>query len=264
MGSGHVSWNARNNKSCEPAQSNPGSSSGDIGGESMSKSTLLVHPSFASRRGILQMGLLADHEQPVLALMYRTMHNLEFIEAHKRDDGPIEFIEARKSGDDRPFEVTQLINSFLAIVAHPWDQLLDKGKLKANVQSEIVLDCRFPTVPALPLPEQLKKAKPAQAESIGGLLRVIRNGVAHGNIELIDRHMLGELRDTYPLQRVGENDIAGIKVWNRCEGETNWITALSVSELRQFIYATLRLCENRNLWREDVRSMQGIRERVRA
>ncbi len=51
------------------------------------------------------MGLPNWHEQPVLLLLYRTMHNLYFIDQHKHHYGT--------------FEVTQLINSFLAVIAHP-------------------------------------------------------------------------------------------------------------------------------------------------
>ena len=41
-------------------------------------------------------------------LMRRTMMNLRFIEEQKQQNGP--------------FEVTQLVNSFLGALAHPWEQ----------------------------------------------------------------------------------------------------------------------------------------------
>ena len=44
---------------------------------------------------------------PVLDTMRRTMMNLAFLERHSAEDGP--------------FEVTQLINSFLGALAHPWE-----------------------------------------------------------------------------------------------------------------------------------------------
>jgi hypothetical protein len=62
------------------------------------------------------------HQQPVLLLIYRTIHNLEHIDRDKSHEGP--------------FEVTQRVNSFLAIVAHPWDQLLDKHKLETEVSPD--------------------------------------------------------------------------------------------------------------------------------
>lgn len=46
--------------------------------------------------------------EPVRDVMRRTMHNLRFIEAHHGPRGP--------------YEVTQLLNSFLGALAHPWEQ----------------------------------------------------------------------------------------------------------------------------------------------
>jgi hypothetical protein len=51
---------------------------------------------------------MMPHE-PVLDIMRRTMANLAFIEQRASTDGP--------------FEVTQLINSFLGALAHPWETL---------------------------------------------------------------------------------------------------------------------------------------------
>ena len=46
-------------------------------------------------------------EDPVRDVMRRTMFNLRFIEEHQEQNGP--------------FEVTQLVNSFLGALAHPWE-----------------------------------------------------------------------------------------------------------------------------------------------
>jgi len=43
--------------------------------------------------------------------MRRTMANLEFVEAH--------------SGPNGPYEATQLIDSFLGALAHPWETMGD-------------------------------------------------------------------------------------------------------------------------------------------
>jgi hypothetical protein len=51
---------------------------------------------------------MMPHE-PVLDMMRRTMANLAFIERNATSGGP--------------FEVTQLINSFLGALAHPWESL---------------------------------------------------------------------------------------------------------------------------------------------
>jgi hypothetical protein len=47
--------------------------------------------------------------EPIRDVMRRTMANLAFIERHKSDSGP--------------YEVTQLINSFLGALAHPWEDM---------------------------------------------------------------------------------------------------------------------------------------------
>jgi hypothetical protein len=54
-------------------------------------------------------------EQPVRDIMQWTMMNLEFIEAQPRDP---------RTG---PFEVTQLVNSFLGALAHPWIRRLPRS-----------------------------------------------------------------------------------------------------------------------------------------
>jgi hypothetical protein len=50
---------------------------------------------------------MMPHE-PVRDVMRRTMQNLQFVETHKDPNGP--------------YEVTQLLNSFLGALAHPWEK----------------------------------------------------------------------------------------------------------------------------------------------
>ncbi len=192
------------------------------------------------------MGRPRYHDQPVLLLMYRTIQNLEFIDHQRSHNGP--------------FEVTELINSFLAVVAHPWDRLLDKCKLEnVGVESATFRECGFPGFPALPV-----EGKAAEVNNACELLRVLRNGMAHGNMELLDRRTLRNLRQTGPLPRVTENEIAGISLWNRAgDGRINWRTALNVYELRQVLTAMMRLCEKRHLWIDEVRILQEQRDAER-
>lgn len=193
------------------------------------------------------MGLPESHEQPVLRLVYRTIENYEFIDRNKTSSGP--------------FEVTQLINSFLAVVAHPWDQLLDKDKLKqVGIESRRFKECGFPEFPSLPV-----EGTPSRADDAHELLRVLRNGLAHGNMQLLDRKMLRSLRQMGPLPRVAERDIAGIKLWNRASdmAPITWCTALNVYELQQILYAMKRLCEKRSLWKTEIRILQDRRDAER-
>lgn len=191
------------------------------------------------------MGLPRYHEQPVLCLMYRTIQNYELINQRKTHNGP--------------FEVTQLINSFLSVLTHPWDQLLDKKKIKdLRISDKRFVECRFPTFP--PVDQDVNSV---QIDNAYELLRVLRNGLAHGNIEILDRKALRRLRPSGPLPSVKERDIAGLKIWNE-KGEEpnvqiNWCTALNVHELHSSLYAMMRLCEKRSLWKAEVHDEQEKR-----
>ena len=48
-------------------------------------------------------------EEKTKEVIRRTMFNLRFVEKH--------------AGQDGPYEVTQLLNSFLGALAHPWEEL---------------------------------------------------------------------------------------------------------------------------------------------
>ena len=167
--------------------------------------------------------------------MYRTLHNLRFIEQNKRHTGP--------------FEVTQLINSFLAVLAHPWDQLLDKKKLAAlKLKDPAFVTYGFPTLPLLPF-----EGTPKSIATAEDLLGTVRNGMAHGNIELLNRSEFQGLRPHDPLPKVKEKEIAGLKLWNYKYKTTtmNWCTVISIFEMKQMLQAMRNLCEDRELWRPE-------------
>ena len=76
-------------------------------------------------------------------------------------------------------------------------------------------------------------------------------------MELLDRNALRRLRQSGPLPRVKEKEIAGIKLWNQNDnGAKTWCTALDIHELRQALDGMMRLCEKRSLWKEEVRILQ--------
>lgn len=97
------------------------------------------------------------------------------------------------------------------------------------------------------------------------LLRLLRNGMAHGNMELLDRKTLRTLRQTGPIPRVNEGEIAGIKVWNRKSDNApvTWCTALSIHDLQQILKGMVRLCEKRSLWKDDILIRQNQRDAER-
>jgi hypothetical protein len=135
---------------------------------------------------------------PIRDIMRRTIVNLKFIEQCAKPDGP--------------YEVTQLVNSFLGALAHPWEEM----------QSELM---------ALPLTEAARRGWPIIAkesptdrepQSLGDLTRVMRNGFTHGNI-----HFLGDAK----------GEIQALHIWNTDprSGERTWAAIISVEAARTFL-----------------------------
>ncbi len=88
--------------------------------------------------------------------------------------------------------------------------------------------------------------------------------MAHGNMELLDRKALRKLRQTGPLARVAETEIAGLELWNQNDGGiVTWRTALSIYELQQVLNGMMRLCEKRSLWKDEIRLDQDRRDAER-
>lgn len=191
------------------------------------------------------MGMPRYHEQPVLLLMYRTIINYDDIKLRASHGGP--------------FEVTQLINSFLAVVAHPWDQLLDKDQLAGlRLEERRFRECKFPTM------TRFQDETGKEADDAYNMLRLLRNSFAHGNMELLDRKQLRKIRPTGALPRVQEREIAGLHIWNTSKaGITTWATVLDVTEIEAALRAMMRLCEKRSLWKENVRLDHEQREKLR-
>ena len=130
-------------------------------------------------------------------VMERTMCNLEFIDKHKQETGP--------------YEVTQLVNSFLGALAHPWEELKSEFTQKTIKEAEkdgwpkVSKDC----------PED------EDPKHLGDLLRLMRNGIAHGNI-----HFLPD----------GDCEIDSIRIVNiDTSGHRTWGTRLTVRDMRQFL-----------------------------
>jgi hypothetical protein len=144
--------------------------------------------------------------EPVRDIMRRTMANLAFVEDNARPDGP--------------FEVTQLINSFLGALAHPWEAL----------QSELM---------ALPLSEATERGWPAlpkeretdrDPSSLGDLVRLMRNSFAHGNITFLPG---------------AKGEIKALCVWNThpSNRQRTWGAIVTVDDARTFLFRFAELAE---------------------
>jgi len=133
---------------------------------------------------------------PVRDVMARTIANLDFVRAHATDDGP--------------YEVTQLVNSFLGALAHPWE------RLRRDVARESIASATERGWP------RLEKERPEDVEprDLADLLRLVRNAFAHGNIE---------------YQSENGRDITHVRIWNERHGRRTWGTRLDIDTLRTFL-----------------------------
>jgi len=141
---------------------------------------------------------------PVLDMMRRTMVNLAYVERHSAKDGP--------------FEVTQLINSFLGALAHPWETL------KADLPSISLAEA---AAAGWPVPEQQGGRGPPP-ESLGELLRLLRNGIAHGNLSFLPD---------------GRGEIQAIRIENYDRRRLTWRGVISVQDMRALLHRFVALVE---------------------
>lgn len=147
---------------------------------------------------------MMPHE-PVRDLLRRTMANLKYIEDRSADHGP--------------YEVTQLINSFLAGLAHPWEEY--KQELKTRSIDDAIQD-GWPEL-------RKERADDVDPEHLGDLLWLVRNSFAHGNIE---------------FQSTGGNRITHLRFWNKNrKGKRTWGTVVPVSYLRRLLEKFAELAE---------------------
>jgi hypothetical protein len=135
---------------------------------------------------------------PVREIMLRTIRNLEFIEAHATVKGP--------------YDTTQLINSFLGAFVHVKERF----------------DQRVPTVAFPPpgWPPIQTNAPHARPQTLRQFVRLVRNGISHGNVEIR-----------------GGRRIDGIRIWNTAPRSRvrNWEADISEAELRQLLFAFVKL-----------------------
>jgi hypothetical protein len=138
--------------------------------------------------------------EPVKELMQRTMYNLKFIENLKDD----------KHG---PYEVTQLINSFIGAMAHPWEKSKWRKEL-TKITLEQAQQKGWPHI----VTEEGSRDTP---ESLEDLIRVIRNAIAHGNLDFV--------------RQPGVDEIEVVDLWNRGRGKDTWRARVRVKDLRSFL-----------------------------
>jgi hypothetical protein len=146
---------------------------------------------------------MMPHES-VRDIMRRTMHNLEFVEA--------------RAGIDGPYEVTQLINSFLGALAHPWEAY--RNDLTA-MSLAVAHTAGWPAI---------AKERPSDREpdSLGHFVRLMRNALAHGNVEFLPG---------------ASAEIRALRLWNNERGRRTWGAVVTVVDMRSFLARFVALAE---------------------
>jgi AbrB family looped-hinge helix DNA binding protein len=146
---------------------------------------------------------------PVRDLMDRTKANLDFIQ------------QEYDSGNRDVWDVTQLVNSFLAALAHPWESWRQD---RAEILSMSLLEAEAHGWPRLEKDDD----RDEDPKNLGELLRLMRNGIAHGNIKFISDH---------------ENNIGELRLWNADKGFRTWGTRMDVATLRRILDRTVTLAQ---------------------
>lgn len=147
--------------------------------------------------------------EPILDIMRRSMANLAFVEAHASPSGP--------------YEVTQLVNTFLGALAHPFEAMRDDLMTLSLAEAA---GLGWPTI---------ARERPTDSEpsSVGDLIRFLRNGLAHGNITFLSD---------------GKGQIYAIRLWNTNPrtGARNWGAIVTIGDMRRFLESFITLIEQRH------------------
>ncbi len=147
--------------------------------------------------------------EPVLDIMRRSMVNLRFVEA--------------QAGPHGPYEVTQLINTFLGALAHPFEAMRND-----------LMELKISEAAALGWPPIIKeRSSDKDACSLGDLVRLMRNGMAHGNINFLSD---------------GKGQICAIRIWNNRLGTRvrTWGAIVTIPDMRSLLELFVELIERRH------------------
>lgn len=146
---------------------------------------------------------------PVRDLMDRTKANLDFIQ--QEYDG----------GNRDVWDVTQLVNSFLAALAHPWESWKQD---RAEIPKMSLLEAEAQGWPKAEKDDE----RDEDPKNLGDLLRLMRNALAHGNIRFISD---------------SQNNIGELRLWNEENGYRTWGTKMDVRTLRLFLDRIVMLAQ---------------------
>ena len=162
-------------------------------------------------------------EETFRDLMRRTMHNLHLMDR---------LMVQPQGSAEPPYEFTQLINSFLGALALPRERDLNTMLRKVSVEEAQAND-QFPVLDNLCFDHHGEDSSAIcdRPENLDELIGLLRNGIAHGNMELIQD---------------ANGDIARIRIANfrTVRGgrrQMTWGTELDVRTLRQVLDSFFRI-----------------------
>jgi hypothetical protein len=113
------------------------------------------------------------------------------------------------------------VNTFLGALAHPFEAMRDDLGVLPLAEATTL---GWPSI---------RRERPTDREpcSIGDLIRLMRNALAHRNIEFLSD---------------GKGQISSIRVWNVDRGARTWGTILSVADMRRLLCCFVELVEHRH------------------
>lgn len=152
----------------------------------------------------------------VRQLIRRTKKNLDAID------------KLHSNGDQAVYEVTQIVNSCLAVIVHLHDSKSPKTPETSKPSISDLIDKNKFDLPPDPN-HGWPDLTPTDDSVVTPLkwteqLRLLRNGIAHGNI-------------TFHAEKSGK-EITHIEIWNNLNGsngEKTWGTKISVADMRKMI-----------------------------
>ncbi|NSW54183.1 MAG: hypothetical protein HPY85_16905 [Anaerolineae bacterium] len=140
------------------------------------------------------------------------------------------YIDAAHARGENVYEVTQLVNSLLGLLIFPQQRWVNRVP---RIGLEELVRRGWPEIH--PTPRIQADAHFQQADNLHDLVRVLRNSIAHCNIEISDVD--------------ANNEICGLRIWNiNRQGDKTWEAELSIADLRALAenFAVLMTQDPRN------------------
>lgn len=177
--------------------------------------------------------MVAPIGDPFIALLDRSIQNLEFMDDSVRDG-----LHEDSVGNPILFEVTQTINCCLGALVLPWEQIFIPSKLAGVSNKSLELaKLGFPYITH-------SCGSDEKQVHLGGMLENMRHGLAHGGITILSLRDFQSRFPDAPTPLVAHDHIAAIEIFskhNNGKGPRKWGCVLTVHEMKQLLCAVQAL-----------------------